>query len=136
MVLFSFGLLTFLRVVWRNKTIEQLDLEIHDLRKMIEHPDELAIPQDQKSDSTILASFTHNLNGSLTQLLYLTESLLAAAIIYVSGIVYHIPPCTFQFVLWTVPIILALLLYLCSDYVRNLKIEIWLPPNQSLKLLC
>ena len=121
-ILFSYGLLTFARITWRSRANDRLDGMINTLNKSIEALDPFVhqtLTPILKNDSEPKLPFIRDLKGTLAQFIYLTESLLAAAIIWTTGNRYSWPLwCTWP-LLVMVFFVVGWLLYKWSRYIRK-----------------
>ncbi len=122
-IVFSYGLLTFSRIIWRNHEMVQLDSVISFQHKAIDNLDEgfRELQQLYKWDRRKRCYLIQHLNGSFTQFLYVTEGLLAGAFVYVLSLTLGFWP----WLVWTltciIPIFVVLSLCLWANDVRNLS---------------
>jgi hypothetical protein len=142
-ILLLYGLLTFARIIWRNRSIDIHDKLMSSSGIMLQKIDPSTCLYGilTKKMDTEINSIVQRLKGTYAQFIYLAEGLLAAGIVLTIGI--HKNIVSYKYIVWAVYVFLSIpsLLFVWSQYVRSgvANVDVAeeikkLPPNQALKL--
>ncbi|MBI3006664.1 MAG: hypothetical protein HYY49_14810 [Ignavibacteriales bacterium] len=119
LILFGYGLLTFARIIWSRRTTDRFDSIISSVTCSIRNLDTELYLELFRGKAKTQSGITNKVKGTLAQFMYLTQGLLAAAIVTSLGTAFEISIVYIGILDWAVFSLVVLLLFAWSEHIRR-----------------